>query len=471
MPVSIDYTDIISWSVSASMESGLSATIELANTHNKYASEDFLYSNVTLEMIIDGVSKTVFFGYIVGRDPTFEVSSKENIAFSCLSIFNRLGNRPINTELYDTVLMDGLLYDILSNYCGYDSTYYELNNGNPSFEFTNICINEPSTIEALQKLAQASGNELFVDLDGKLKLGTIAAGITGDSLISVSPHYIGDCKLIHTDEVAFSTVRVRGAYSSIVDGPAAFLWPFQYSNIQFNQYPRELVYATYYTNAPDECFENAVITSADPKFVSGYVSYVQNMNGLVRMEVQLEVTTAGAVQGSHNITILVTPADYQLVSTDALGLKVTNFSKGISRRESEIRAIFNHPQRTTGSTNFRSLKPPDEKEVNRYEAIVQDATLHAKIGTVWTEIDNVYIPSEAVCQTVAQQYIDNYKKTRKIWEVSVVPSTEYNLNYILQFTPQELTTEVYGLIREINISFTCANGELKQDLKLEELPQ
>ena len=468
MPLTIDVTDIPSWSVTASMESGLTASIELANTNNKYYIEDYLHKSITLTMKVNDVDKVVFMGYIVGLDPNYEATAQNNIAFSCVSIFNRLSRKPINTELYATVDFDLLLINILSTLCGYNDSYYDTTDGVPDFEFENICVNETSTIEALQKLAQASGQELFVNLAGILKSDDFT--LVGDANDLVIPKSeITSAKLSLTDEIAFSTVRVRGGYSSTIDGPPAFLWPFQYHNPEFNQFPKELVYATYYTSAPDECFENAVITSADPDFISGHVTSVQNMNGLVSMYVQLEVDAGGAVQGSHNITITVTPSDYKLTSQDAVGTKLTNLSKGVTRLDNKVQALNNHPQRTTGSTDFRSIKPPDEKDVNRFESVTSDTTLKNLVGVLWTEIDNPYITNQTACDAVGTRYIQQYKQSRKIWEAQVVANTSIDLNQKVLFYPPESPLAIEGVIREINIDYQASNSSLLMSLKIEQL--
>lgn len=466
----INQFDIVSWSISASMETGLSATIEVANKNNVYYSDSYLHKLITLTTNINGTQKIIFKGHIVGYDPNYELGAKHNLAFSCQSIFNRLSRKPINTEKYDTVSFSTLIGDILTQYNGYSAATYDLTYGNPSGTFTNICVNEPSTIEAIKKLAEASYQEIFVNLEGKLVTEQYTAlDETPLSEVTLPPEYVHEAKVTYTDEIAFSTVRVRGGYKANIIQPDAFIYSFTYLNTFPNPYPTAQILVPYATSAPSECFENAAITSSDPNFVSAYVSNVTNVSNFYVLDVQAEVEAPYIATGSHDIIITVTPAAVEILSTNAFGTQITNLNKGTTRRN--LKKIYweSHPQRTKGSTDFRGMKPPDEKEVNRYDVYVQDVSLHALVGTLWTELDNVYIPDEASCELIGERYLQEYKQNRKIWEITLAPYLDINLNTRLTFQVPDLGTQIIGVVREINFEYQASNNSLIETVRLEEL--
>ena len=469
MAEQINPQDIVSWSIAASMETGLSATIEVANKNNIYYNDDYLHNIITLTVDVNGTQKILFKGFIVGYDPNYELGAKHNLAFSCQSIFNRLSRKPINTEKYTEVTFTNLVQDILETYNGYNSSTYDLTYGNPGGTFTNICVNEPSTIEAIKKLAEASYQEIFVNFEGKLITEQYTTlDETPLSEVTLPPEYIHSAKLTYTDEIAFSTVRVRGGYKAETIQPAPFDTIFSFYNTFPNPYPKDLISLGFTTSAPLECFENAVITSSDPGFISGAVSKVIIQNFPV-LEIQLEVAAPYIATGSHEIILTITPAEVEIVSQNAFGVQFTNLEKGSTRRNIKKLDWESHPQRTKGSSHFRGMKPPDEKEVNRYDTYVQDVDLHALVGTTWTELDNVYIPSEMLCTLVGERYLQEYKQNRKIWEIVFAPYLDIVLNTRLTFQVPDLGIQVVGVVREINFTYNADKNELIESAKVEEL--
>lgn len=471
MTVQIESIDVVSWAVTASMESGLSATIEVANKDSNYYNDEYLHKLITLKANVNDVEKTVFKGIIVGYDPSYELAAKHNLAFSCVSLFNRLERRPINTEKYDEVSFSDITTDILVQYCGYDASTFDLTYGTPDSPFTNMCVNEPSTIEALKKLAQASYQELFVNLEGKLITQQYTDLVETPLLeVTLAPEYIYAAKITRTDEIAFSTVRVRGAYKVATVQPPAIDAPTSIFNTFSNPYPQVEVIYPIIVSAPAECFENAAITSTDPNFISGVVSNVVNLNGARLLTIQLNVDAPLLLVGTHDLILRIEPAEAEIVSQKALGTQLTNIAKGTTRHNNKKAAWENHPQRTKGSIEFRGMKPVDEKEVDRYDVVVQDTSLHAMIGTLWTELDNVYIPSEAFCTLIGERYLTEYKQNRKIWEINFAPDLSLELNCRLTFSVPDSPLTVVGVVRDLNFNYTAENNSLLMSAKVEELP-
>jgi hypothetical protein len=294
--------------------------------------------------------------------------------------------------------------------------------------------------------------------------------VEGDTPYEIPYYKIKNASLSINDEIGFSRIRVRGRYKEFEDDVLTITIGPSYYNMVTDTTPQSINFPipTFYDLTALKIV-NARVECSHPLFVSGYLANPR-LDGLVWfVDLNLEVTGTLSDPGGHTLSgVDLIFGDVQ----EAIGTSIQNSPvKGSLRQSAKVSRAL---QRTRGQTyskygvSFRSLKPPDEKEDNRLDVVVEDVDLFNSFGVLWEEIDNVYIPNETRCYEVAERRFQEYKQSRKKWQIDMVYDKDVEINQRVAVKVPDTNKLIQGVVRQIELTFDAKKSSLMMKLDIEE---
>lgn len=466
-------SDIISWNVSLSMDSGITANVEVSNHDEQYDPDSLVNEQITLFAQANNTAKQWFRGVITNANPTWAVGGKKTISLQCNSVHQSLSKKPINTEKYASITGEALLNELLGTYGSLDSSFFNFA-ASSGTTFTNVLVSGNSILDAVRLIAQASLNEVYTSRLGVMV--TEAYKLVGDATdLTVDEKLVSKVTRSANNQEPKSRVRVRGNFITVMDSAATnlfnaniVLWvPTETRSMDIQMAITDSVMlenmlsATYTVTTPPGEY-TAKIRRFSNEFPNHIIITIRKVGNFLFGPGIFPLTLAG-VGFNQSITEFGGPSNAtQLVDgrkpTEMKLLRVVeSVSKATPRRSGLVKL---------------SDKSADEEEDNRIDVVVTDAGLVAIYGVRWDEVDNPYIPTEARATEVGERVLQEFRQSQRTWQVDLAyeDNAGFDLNKKVVVPKPESTQTITGVIRSINLSYSPATPALSMSAVVEEFP-
>ena len=403
MAVTVDTADVIRWDAQYNLGRSATATLVLDNRSRRYAvsQEDLRGQIVTLTGIMDSTEYVLFRGRVKAQRAAYH-GIKKTVEVTAVSVCESLNRRPINTHTYGLTGIDikVLLRDLIGVYGGVNSDWYEINTG--SLVVSNILLEENSLLDGLRKLAQASSLELYERYDGKL---VTDGQKTSASVLDfyMEPQDIrGDVSEDLTEIDRFSACKIRGRYlldSEIGAARTVLASAVRTCNVE------DTDYATFTTTLDNtgyglnELLNAEIITTRDG--VTGRVIRYDPPN------VTIALMNANNDWTSENVDVEFTVSAERAGSKEVLSVDAQGLGHGMKSVPDRfgVLQMLRNTLLATGIQDRQQTRLSNELSENRIDLLVADPAIVSEIGLRFQEVDNLYIPSNARAQVVAERLI------------------------------------------------------------------
>lgn len=477
MPNLIDKADMESFDVSLSISSGATATVTVVNKDNKYNPDNLLYKDIhlTLEINKSGTitTESLFSGVVNSVDEDSE-QANNRLVVNCISYFSRFDKKPINTERYSATALEAptteeLFNELVGSYGCMDDSLYDFSSAT-EVRFAGINISESSLADALLKVAQASINRLFVNNVGNLVAQPVITSAA--TFNEIQPLHIISANKQTSIYESISRVRVRGRYVSTKE-------KFSYS-------PKTIFsgtitwFNTVRTTRPevriklDDAVNEIMQINSTVNVVNGADERVLRADGNY-ITISFDVSGSLADPGEHSTTATITTDYLDETEANSLGNSLQWNLKG---PHTKVVKTLASEYGVAKPMQYRSIKPADEPEENRFEAIVVNTELQNLLGVLWEDLDNPYIPkidsTPEQVEKVGVRYLQDILEMSKLWTLNCTyfPGI-LDLNRPVKFKKPEslVTAEKWqnGYTSEINVTYRAEDSSLKFSLTIPEI--
>lgn len=405
----IDKTDIVSWQANYSFDMSAYASIILDNKTRKFAvsTEDLVGQALILQIVYDDVPYTVFRGRVKSQKPTYSKSGKKITVLEAVDVPDLLGKKPINTHTYgETEALQAveILRDLAHIYGALSTDYYDFTLGTEAM--ADVLVAENSLLEGMKKVAQAAGLVIYRRYDGKLVTGlqqTEPAGIDYEMQpIDIEDELSEDRQEL--DEISVCKVRGRyytdaGAYGKHVlfaqQGVECTLRDTEFAVYSFLLSKRYTLTDLFNSNVTviDPSDEDKVVTGRVTRYEPPYVTVIlQNAD---------KDWNGETVTLDLNIEAILIPSE-EIDSIDAKG-----YGHGMKSVQTKtgIHQMLRQAILVNASQDRQGNRLMDERAEARVQAFVGDNVMIARMGIRTTELDNLYIQTEARAEAIGLRTI------------------------------------------------------------------
>lgn len=477
-----------SWEATYSLTGGFSASAKFKNPSKVLNSQSLLWAPLQISTAAtvtsyEGVTDTQYAGTVswvsgivssVQDSEDISETGDESLSVNLTSYFERLKDRPVNTEYYDTTL-GTVLASVLTLYGGIPAGLYGITAGHAA-NFKGVVQGE-SIYTELEMLARAVWADLYVQVGGQLEVGTWK-----DANSSVD-YTLGDEAVLNIEwqrsiEKAPTAITVRGGYQSMAGCGLRVL------SGEPNAIPSEIgrqrcmvpgaesmsvdVALKNLEGGHDGLKNSGLLLDGDTEFQKVNVPKEKESN-----EVTMTVTpnptygtqfTSGAV--TQTVTMVVGRPDDEKITTGNSSRGKGGVERQRKQDKFNSRITGTPPGTVTGPPTLSVDETSDSSDKGRLNFSLLDATLASDYGIVQGSVDNPYIVNALVAFRVAIREFQETRMRRRTLKLSTVYIPALRLNHVITFK-DKAGNSITGRIVELKVGHDIATAKTDMTLTVE----
>lgn len=424
---------------------------------------DYLDQELQIAGNYAGEGSTVFFkGVVQEVEPVYGLDGRLDTLLRCTSFFRTLERKPVNTEFFDSEDGSDLMTRIAEEYGAVHTDFVNITeDGGTTFE--DIIISENSVVDALRKLAQACGVEIFVSGGVLVTAAFKAAGDAVDYVLD--PADTVEVLAAHSVFEGASCVNVRGRSTwekdvtpiEIFNDVVEWNSPYNVMDATFF-IPLEQTYDIYSLATATVTSNYGTVTSSGEASPYGDWMFVtiHHVDGVNNVPITVTVTIKPVKQkekSGRNWKENVKP-----VQVNKYGFPTYGSWRGINMMP-RVRAhtVLYHPYHS------------DEGVEDRINVVRCNATLEALVGYRYVEVDNPYIFSEANAEAVGDRVLQEILQGMNKWQIKAPWNHNIGINSKITFTKLGTGTTKDGVVIAEDTSWSAESGGVDAVYTAEEL--
>lgn len=479
---------IVSWEANYSLTGGFSASLVARNPNKVIDSQALLWTSLNIETEAavtssldatdaqyEGAASWVA-GVVSHVDESeSEVEGDEVLTIKLSSYFERLRDRPVNTETFG-VGISSIINTVLSGYAGVPAALYSIATGHNA-TFRGV-VQGDSVYSEIELLARAGWADAFVQVGGKLEIG-VWKDASSSVDFALTDEAVIDIQFARTIEKAPSLIYVRGGYQSLLGCGLRVI----------SGEPSEI--PTTAKGGRDKCsIPGATGVSFDMtlKNLEGSKEAIKNAGFVLFGDTSFDSVDVpkDGEEGQATLTVKPETSGDQFDSGDLKTTRVTSLSRendsdvntsgssrgkgGVERKRKQDRLTSRltgtAPGVATGTPTLSDDQTSDSADKGRLNFGLVDTTLASDYGVVSGSVDNTYITNGMVAFRAAIREFQETRMRRRTYELKTVYIPLLRINHVITFKDKAENT-IKGRIVGIKTSWSVETSEVTMNLTVE----